>query len=163
MIGSLLAVPDADQDRFSGWVTGMLAPRGREELVDAIGRIHCFLIDLVAARRAAPGDDLLSDLIAARDEEDRLTEDELVSLAFLILLAGSENVQHVIANGLLTLLTHPEQLAELRERPALFPAAVEELLRHAQPIQTTIRRFATEPVELGGVLIPAGDTVLLCL
>ncbi|GHB52693.1 cytochrome P450 hydroxylase [Streptomyces cirratus] len=163
VIGSLLAVPDADQDRFSGWVTGMLAPRGREELVDAIGRIHCFLIDLVAARRAAPGDDLLSDLIAARDEEDRLTEDELVSLAFLILLAGSENVQHVIANGLLTLLTHPEQLAELRERPALFPAAVEELLRHAQPIQTTIRRFATEPVELGGVLIPAGDTVLLCL
>lgn len=163
VIGSLLGVPDADQDRFSGWVTGMLAPRGREELVEAIGRIHRFLIDLVADRRAAPGDDMLSDLIAARDEEDRLSEDELVSLAFLILLAGSENVQHVIANGLLTLLTHPRQSAELRERPELFPAAVEELLRHSQPIQTTIRRFPTEPVEFDGVPIPAGDTVLLCL
>ncbi|MFF1556429.1 cytochrome P450 [Streptomyces sp. NPDC058279] len=163
VIGSLLGVPHVDQDRFSGWVTAMLAPRGHAELVDAIGRIHRFLVDLVADRRAAPGDDMLSDLIAARDEGDRLTEDELVSLAFLILLAGSENVQHVIANGLLTLLTHPGQLAELRERPALFPAAVEELLRHAQPIQTTIRRFATEPVEFGGVVIPAGDTVLLCL
>ncbi|THA52914.1 cytochrome P450 [Streptomyces sp. A1136] len=163
VIGSLLGVPDADQDRFSGWVTAMLAPRGREELVEAIGRIHRFLIDLVADRRTAPGDDMLSDLIAARDEEDRLSEDELVSLAFLILLAGSENVQHVIANGLLTLLAHPRQLAELRELPELFPAAVEELLRHAQPIQTTIRRFPTEPVEFGGVPIPAGDTVLLCL
>ncbi|MBT2406835.1 MULTISPECIES: cytochrome P450 [unclassified Streptomyces] len=163
VVGALLDVPAEDQDRFSGWVAGMLAPRTREELVTAIGSIHRFLVDLVAERRARPGEDMLSSLIAARDDEDRLTEDELVSLAFLILMAGSENVQHVISNGVLALLSHPDQLASLRAHPDLLPEAVEELLRYAQPIQTTIRRFPTEPVEIAGVPVPAGDTVLLCL
>lgn len=163
VIGALLDLPADDQDRFSGWVTGMLAPRTREELETAIGNIQRFLIDLVAERRARPGEDMLSSLISARDEEDRLTEDELVSLAFLILMADSENVQHVISNGVLTLLSHPDQLATLQAHSALLPEAVEELLRYAQPIQTTIRRFPTEPVEIAGIPIPAGDTVLFCL
>ncbi|MCJ0873065.1 cytochrome P450 [Streptomyces sp. AP-93] len=163
VIGDLLAVPEADQQRFSGWVSGMLAPTTRDGLVEAIERIHRFLIDLVAQRRAAPGDDILSSLISARDAEDRLTEDELVSLTFLILMAGSENVQHLISNGLLTLITHPDQLAALRARPDLLPEAVEELLRYANPNHTAIRRFATETVEIGGVRIPSGDTVLFAL
>ncbi|WP_240805182.1 cytochrome P450 [Streptomyces sp. A1547] len=162
-IGALLHVPAPDQDRFSGWIATMLAPRSKEELVAAIGHVHRFLVDLVAQRRARPGDDMLSSLIAARDEEDRLTEDELVSLAFLILMAGSETVQHVISGGVLTLLTHPDQLAALRAEPARLPEAVEELLRYAGPSQTAVRRFPTEPVEIGGVRIPAGDTVLFCL
>ncbi|WP_067356079.1 cytochrome P450 [Streptomyces noursei] len=117
---------------------------------------------LIDARRAAPGDDLLSSLIAARDD-DRLSEDELVSLAFLLLMAGTENVQHLIGGGLLTLLRHPEQLAALRRRPELMPEAVEELLRCAHPNQMAIRRFPTEAVEIAGTRIPAGDTVLLSL
>ncbi|MGW7438435.1 cytochrome P450 family protein [Streptomyces sp. NPDC054849] len=163
VIGALLDVPAGDQERFSAWISTMLSPRSREGLSQAIGDIHGFLTDLVALRRAAPGDDVLSGLIAARDEEDRLTEDELVSLAFLILGAGSENVQHVISAGILTLLEHPDQLAELRARPARMADAVEELLRYTSPNQTAIRRFPTEPVEIGGVRIPAGDTVLFSL
>ncbi|GGU05865.1 cytochrome P450 family protein [Streptomyces violascens] len=163
LIGDLLAVPEADRDAFSGWVTAMLDPASSGELVAAIGHIHRFLLDLVAARRAEPGDDLLSELIAARDEGDRLSEDELVSLAFLILMAGSENTQHVISSGILVLLSHPDQLAALRADPGLMPGAVEELLRYVNPNQMAIRRFPTEPVAIGGVTVPAGDTVLLCL
>ncbi|MEU9719966.1 cytochrome P450 [Streptomyces sp. NPDC047976] len=163
VIGDLFAVPEADRERFSGWVLTMLDPAGREELARAVGEIHRFFTALVAERRAAPGEDVLSGLIAARDLDDRLSEDELVSLAFLVIMAGSENVQHLIGNGLFTLLTHPEQLELLRQKPELLPDAVEELLRHSLANQTAIRRFPTEPVEIGGVRIPAGDTVLLSL
>ncbi|MFF4739727.1 cytochrome P450 [Streptomyces sp. NPDC001262] len=163
VIGDLLGVPEADRRPFSEWVGTMLTPEHPGQVVEAIGRVHRFLEELVAARRAAPGDDLLSALIAARDEGDRLSEDELVSLAFLILMAGSENVQHLISGGLLTLLQHPEQLAALRAEPELLPGAVEELLRYALPNQMAIRRFPVEPVEIGGVAVPAGDTVMLCL
>ncbi|MCX5377824.1 cytochrome P450 [Streptomyces sp. NBC_00091] len=163
VIGDLFAVPEGDRERFSRWVAGMLTPASREELAGAVQEMHRFFVGLVAARRAAPGGDVLSGLIAARDAEDRLNEDELVSLAFLILMAGSENVQHLLGNGLFALLTHPGQLAALRERPELLPEAVEELLRYAHANHTAIRRFPTEPVEIGGVRIPAGDTVLLSL
>ncbi|WP_171163413.1 cytochrome P450 [Streptomyces sp. I05A-00742] len=163
VIGDLLAVPEADRKPFSGWVATMLAPEHPGQIAEAVDLIHRFLVDLVAARRAAPGDDLLSDLVAVRDGSDRLSEDELVSLAFLLLMAGSENAQHLISVGLLTLFRHPDQLAAVRAEPALLPAAVEELLRHAHANQMAIRRFPTEPVEIGGVRIPAGDTVLLCL
>ncbi|MFH7595099.1 cytochrome P450 [Streptomyces racemochromogenes] len=163
VIGDLLAVPEEAYERFAGWIGSMLLPRGREEPAGAVRNVHGFLVRLVADRRAAPGDDVLSGLIAARDRGDRLSEDELVSLAFLILMAGSETVQHLISGGLLTLLTHEEQLAALRERPELLPEAVEELFRYAVPNHTAIRRFPTEPVEIGGVRIPAGDTVLFSL
>ncbi|MFI5987019.1 cytochrome P450 [Streptomyces sp. NPDC051555] len=163
IIGDLFVVPAEEQGQFSEWISGMLAPTSKEELVRSIGGIHQYLVDLVASRRATPGDDILSGLIAARDEEDRLTEDELVSLAFLILGAGSENVQHQISNAVVTLLDHPDQLSELREKPELLAAAVEELLRYAHPNLSAIRRFPTEPVDVGDVRIPAGDTVLFSL
>ncbi|MFJ3927452.1 cytochrome P450 [Streptomyces sp. NPDC090022] len=163
VIGDLLGVPDADREPFAALGRQMLAPRRPQDVAEAVGGLHRLLVDLVAVRRSAPGGDLLSALIAARDEADRLSEDELVSLAFLILLAGVENTQAVISGGVLTLLEHPEQLAALRRDPALLDEAVEELLRHAHPNQTAIRRFPTEAVEIGGVRIPAGETVLLCL
>ncbi|MEV8070536.1 cytochrome P450 [Streptomyces sp. NPDC085995] len=163
VIGDILAVPERERADFSGWVATMLAPPGGAELARAIERIHAYLVDLVARRRAHPGDDLLSDLVEARDAGDRLTENELVSLAFLLLMAGSENVQHMISNGLFTLLSRPDQLAAVRSAPDLLPAAVEELFRFAHPNHTAIRRFPTEDVRIGGVLVPAGDTVLFSL
>ncbi|MEU3751634.1 cytochrome P450 [Streptomyces olivoreticuli] len=163
VIGDLLGVPEADRGPFSSAVSTMFAPEHPGQVAEAVERIHRFLLGLVAARRAEPGDDLLSALIAARDEGDRPGEDELVSLAFLILMAGSENTQHLISGGLLTLFGHPAQLAEVRADPSLLPDAVEELLRYAHPNQMAIRRFPTEPVDIGGVRIPPGDTVLLCL
>ncbi|MFJ2202737.1 cytochrome P450 [Streptomyces violaceusniger] len=163
VIGDLLAVPEADRRRFSTWVSNMLTPESRQQIKEAVENIHAFLLDLVAARRGALGDDMLSALIAVRDEGDQLTEDELVSLAFLLLMAGSENAQHLISAGLVTLLQRPEQVAELRAEPGLLPEAVEELLRYTHPNQMAIRRFPTEPIEIGGTPIPAGDTVMLCL
>lgn len=163
VVADLLAVPVADRPAFSAWADTMLDPSGREQLATAVAEIHRFLLDLVAARRADPGTDLLSALITARDEGDRLSEDELVSLAFLILLAGSENSRHLISTGLLTLFQHPGQLAALRADPGLIPQAVEELLRHAHPNHMAIRRFPTQDVEIAGTRVPAGDTVLLCL
>ncbi|QKW07992.1 cytochrome P450 [Streptomyces sp. NA04227] len=163
VIGDLFAVPDADRPAFSGWVATMLLPEDPRQIPEAVRQIHGYFVDLVAERRRTPGDDLLSELIAARDEGDRLSENELVSLAFLILLAGSENAQHLISGGLLTLLRHPAQLAELRADFSLMPETVEELLRHVNANQTAIRRFATEPIELGGTTIPRGDTVMLSL
>ncbi|MGW2669288.1 cytochrome P450 family protein [Streptomyces sp. NPDC001272] len=147
VIGDLLGVPQEAYGRFAGWIATMLVPGSREELAGAVREVHRFLVELVAAR----------------DGGDRLSEDELVSLAFLILMAGSETVQHLISGGLLTLLTHEEELEALRERPGLLPEAVEELFRYAVPNHSAIRRFPTEPVEIGGVRIPAGDTVLFSL
>ncbi|MEU5207938.1 cytochrome P450 [Streptomyces sp. NPDC020742] len=163
VMGELFDVPEAGRRPFADWVSQMLAPAYPGQVGEAVTAIHGFLLDLVAARRRTPGTDLLSGLIAARDHDDALSEDELVSLAFLILMAGSENAQHLISNGVHTLLQHPDQLAELRSRPALLPHAVEELLRYVHPNQMAIRRFPTSPVRIGGVEIPAGDTVLLCL
>ncbi|MGO4430069.1 cytochrome P450, partial [Streptomyces sp. MCAF7] len=140
-----------------------------------------FYTGLIASKREEPGDDLLSDLIAVRDDAgggvgegsvgeggageggDRLTEDELTSLAFLLLMAGYENVTHLIGNAVLSLLDHPALLRELRERPAGIAAAVEEFARHDGPAPLAIRRFPLEDVEIGGVTVPAGETVLLSL
>ncbi|MFE0130211.1 cytochrome P450 [Streptomyces sp. NPDC059037] len=163
VISDLLAVPESDRRPFAAWVRNMFTPEHPGQIRDAVSAIHAFLGGLVENRRRSPGDDLLSALISARDEGDRLSEDELVSLAFLILMAGVENVQHLISAGLLTLLRHPDQLAEIRSNPGLLPSAVEELLRYAHPNQMAIRRFATEIIEIGGVQIPKGDTVMLCL
>jgi len=163
VIGDLLAVPNEDRLAFSSWVATMFAPDHPGQVGEAINTIQKFLTNLVAERRRALSNDLLSDLITAQDEGDKLSEDELVSLAFLILMAGSENVQHVITTGLLTLLQHPEQMEEMRDDLGLLPHAVEEILRYAHPNQMAIRRFPLEDIEIGGVRIPKGETVMLCL
>jgi cytochrome P450 len=163
VIGDLLEIPRADRTSVGEWVGTMFALESRHQVADAIDRVHHYLLDLVAARRANPGDDLLSALIAARDDDDRLSENELVSLAFQLLAAGIENVHHVISGGLLTLLRHPDQLADVRADPSLLPAAVEEILRYAHPNLLALRRFTTEPVTIADQPIPPGDTVMLCL
>jgi len=154
VIGDLLGVPDADRVAFAGWTSAMFAPAHPRDAANGIGSMQKFLLDLVDTRRSEPGDDLLSALIQARDEQDRMSENELVSLAFLLLLAGVENVGHVIAAGVLTLLEHPSAVADPSD-------VVEELLRLAVPAHFAIRRFALEDIQVGDVTIPAGDTVLL--
>lgn len=154
VIGDLLGVPDADRAAFAGWTSAMFAPAHPRDAANGIASMQKFLLDLVDSRRSEPGDDLLSAIIQARDEQDRMSENELVSLAFLLLLAGVENVGHVIAAGVLLLLEQPAA----REDPA---HVVEELLRLAVPAHFAIRRFALEDIPVGDVTIPAGDTVLL--
>ena len=118
---------------------------------------------LLAAKRHEPADDLLSALIAARDEADRLSENELVSMAFLLLVAGHETTVNLIASGVLALLLNPAELARLRADPSLIGGAVEELLRYVNPVNNATFRCAAEPVEIGGVRISRGDPVLVAL
>ncbi|GAA2635028.1 cytochrome P450 [Streptomyces axinellae] len=163
VICDLFQVPEEERRPFASWVTTMIAMADPRAVAEAITSVHGFLRSLVDRRRKDPRDDLLSALIHARDEGDRLSEDELCSLAFLVLGAGIENVQHTLSAGVLALLGDPDTLGALRAEPALRTAAVEEVLRLAHPNHTALRRFPREDIEYGGVTLPAGDTVLLGL
>lgn len=165
VICDLLGIPDEHRRDFRVWTDVLVAPdparpsAAKEAVVAMLG----FFTQLLAAKRKEPADDLLSDLIAVRDEGDRLTEDELMSLVFLILFAGYENTVQLIGNAVLGLLTHPDQLAALRATPDRLPATVEEFARHEGPALLAIRRFPVEDVTIGGVTVAAGETVLLSL
>ncbi|WP_030564617.1 cytochrome P450 family protein [Streptomyces aureocirculatus] len=164
-ICDLLGVPATHRRDFTDWTDALIAPdparphRAKDTVVAMLG----FYTGLIADKRKAPGDDLLSDLIAARDEGDRLSEDELTSLAFLLHFAGYENAVQLIGNSVLALLTHPHQLAALRADPARLAGAVEEFMRYDTSAVFSIRRFAREDVTIGGVTVPAGETVFLGL
>ncbi|HEY6423142.1 MAG TPA: cytochrome P450 [Pseudonocardiaceae bacterium] len=162
VICELLGVPTQRRDEFGGWstivVTGVLA--GRDALVAASTAMVGYLRELVDTKRATPADDLLSALVTARDGQDRLSEDELTSMVFLLLVAGHETTVNLIGNGVRALLTHPEQLALLRAQPHRLPEAIEELLRFDGPLQVATFRRTTEPVHLAGITIPAGETVI---
>ncbi|KAB7845470.1 cytochrome P450 family protein [Streptomyces mobaraensis] len=161
----LLGIPQERRLDFRAWTDALITPDpARPEAArEAVGNMIRFFTGLIAAKRAEPADDLLSDLIAVRDAGDRLSEDELTSLAFLLLFAGYENTVHLIANSVLALLDHPEELRALRKNPDGLAAAVEELNRWDGPGPLAIRRFPLEDVEIGGVTVPAGETVLLSL
>ncbi|MEU3050985.1 cytochrome P450 [Streptomyces sp. NPDC006984] len=166
VICDLLGVPASHRRDFRSWTTALIAPDPARphEAKEAIAAMLGFFTELMAHKRREPADDLLTDLIAVRDTEgDRLTEDELMSLAFLILFAGYENTVQMIGNAILTLLQHPDQMALLRQDPSRITAAVEELARYEGPALLAIRRFPIRDVTIGGVHIPAGETVLLSL
>jgi cytochrome P450 len=164
VICELLGVPAGDRDDFRAWSATIVANSAAPEVFHAHATAMVrYFTALLAAKRRESGDDLLSALIAARDEEDRLSEDELVSMAFLLLVAGHETTVNLIASGVLALLLNPAELARLRAEPALIGGAVEELLRYVNPVNHTTFRCAAEPVEIGGVRISRGDPVLVAL
>ncbi|MFF7974663.1 cytochrome P450 [Streptomyces sp. NPDC007905] len=165
VICDLLGVPEEHRMDFRAWTDCLVAPdparpeAGKEAVVAMLG----FFTRLLADKRRTPAGDLLSDLIAVRDEGDRLSEDELMSLAFLILFAGYENTVQLIGNSVLALLRHPDQLASLRRDPEQLPTAVEEFARYEGPALLAIRRFSVEDVTIAGVTVPAGETVWVSL
>ena len=165
VICDLLGVPHEHRRDFRVWTNPLVTPDPASPDVtkQAVMAMLGFFTGLLADKRKEPADDLLSDLIAVQEEGDRLTEDELMSLAFLILFAGYENTVQLIGNAVSTLLRHPEQLAALRTDPSRLPAAVEEFARHEGPALLAIRRFPVEDVTIGEVVVPAGETVLLSL
>jgi cytochrome P450 len=167
VIAEMLGLPAAEAGRCRAWTVtaGRVldpnqTPEQLAQAIEAIGHLSDHIRQHVAERRRTPGDDLLSVLIAAEEDGERLTEDELVSTANLLFGAGHETTVNLIGNGLLALLRHPDQLAMLAGEPALVPNAVEELLRYDSPAQL-IRRWAREDLELGGVQLAAGDELLL--
>ncbi|MET7343334.1 cytochrome P450 [Streptomyces sp. NPDC058369] len=165
VICDLLGVPDHHRVDFRGWTHALVAPDPARPAAtrEAVAAMLGFFTELLADKRRRPADDLLSDLIGVREASDALGDDELMSLAFLLLLAGFENTVHLLGNAVFALLRHPRQLALVREDPALLPGAVEELARFDGPALLAIRRFATEDLVLGGVTVGAGQTVLLSL
>ncbi len=161
VICELVGIPASDRDKFQAWSHAIVSSVGAPgEFRGAAVAMYHYFTDLVAAKRQAPADDLLSALIAARDEEDSLDERELIAMLFLLLVAGHETTTNLIASGTLALLTHPSELVRLRADPSLLPAAVEELLRYANPLNHATDRFTVEPVQIGGVTIPAREWVL---
>jgi cytochrome P450 len=167
VICELLGVPVADQGDFRTWTATAVADTSPAELARSHAMaMTSYLIALIEAKRRDPADDLLSALIAARDDADRLTEAELVSMVFLLLVAGHETTVNLIASGVLALLLNPAELARLRDfgsDPALTAGAVEELLRYVNPVSNATFRCAAEPVEIGGVRIGRGDAVFVAL
>ncbi|UUV32067.1 cytochrome P450 [Amycolatopsis roodepoortensis] len=163
VICELLGISAEERPDFRSWTDQMLAPARPEDLGIAMESLWQYLVRLAAVKRATPGDDLISALIEERDVDDRMSEEELISALFLILGAGYENVVHQIGNGLAAVLTRPQILARLREDHTLLSSTVEELVRFTSPAQLAIRRFPTVDVAIGGVTIPAGDTVMLSL
>lgn len=122
-----------------------------------------FIRRLIKARRADPRDDLTTALVQAEEAGEKLSEDELVAMIFVLLVAGHETTVNLIGNGMLALLEHTDQLEKLRNDPALIKSAVEELLRYASPVETGTERFAREDVTIGSVTIPRGALVLVAL
>jgi pimeloyl-[acyl-carrier protein] synthase len=169
VICEMLGVPAADQDIFKSWSTDIARsldaailpadsdaiPRGR----DARLGLADYFRSLIATRRKDPKPDLLSALIAAEEEGNKLSEGELVSTCMLLLIAGHETTVNLIGNGLLALLQHPDQLRALRDDPGLIQTGVEELLRFDGPVQRTGRMTTTE-VEIGGKRIPRDSVVV---
>jgi cytochrome P450 len=164
VICELLGVREEDRAEFAGWSKTLLSAAALpEEMQAAAQNMLTYLTGLIAQKRAEPAEDLLSDLVHASDDGDSLSEPELVSMAFLLLVAGHETTVNLIANAVLALLREPEQLARLRAEPELLPGAVEEFLRFDGPIHLATLRFTAEPVEVGGVTIPENEFVLVSL
>ncbi|CAL9481665.1 Cytochrome P450 monooxygenase PikC [Streptomyces sp. enrichment culture] len=167
VIAEMLGVPESDRVLLRPWsaaICGMYEPNPPPEAarraVSASVEFSDYLRGLIAARREAPGDDLVSALIAAHDEDDRLTEQEMVSTCALLLNAGHEATVNATVNGWWALFRDPGQLAALRADPTLVPAAVEELLRYDTPLQL-FARWVLDDIEIDGTVIPRGAELAL--
>ncbi|HZV51155.1 MAG TPA: cytochrome P450 [Candidatus Dormibacteraeota bacterium] len=166
VICELLGVPFEDRHAFREWSNAIVLFSRRRvagDLEAAQRGLRRYLEGLIEDKRRRPADDLLSALVALREEGDRLSDDELLAMAALLLIAGHETTVNLIGNGMLALLQHPAELAALRADPSLVPSAVEELLRFDGPVETATWRLALEPVELHGHRIEPGDLVIPAL
>ncbi|AWW37785.1 cytochrome P450 [Streptomyces sp. AS58] len=165
VISELLGVPLDDRYEFQQWTDDLLVrgerPPDPAVMNEAWRRMRAYLTKLLEIRRSEPADDLLSALISARDDEHRLNEDELIAMVFLLLVAGYITTVNLIGSGIAALLAHPDQLRLLRDDPELLPDAIEEFLRYDGPVSPGIARFAREEVEIAGVSVPRGATVLI--
>jgi cytochrome P450 len=169
VICEMLGVPVRDHERFKAW--GLDIARGLDAIMlpadsevgqrSVSGRraLAEYFRELIAARRAAPRDDMLSALIAAEEAGDKLDEEELLATCILLLVAGHETTVNLIGNGTLALLRHPDQLQKLREHPGLIVTAVEELLRFDGPVQRTAR-IPSEDITIGGRTIAKGEMAM---
>jgi cytochrome P450 len=165
VICELLGIPEADWHLFLSWTAGMASTStvSAEQEQAIYLAMFSYFGELFAHRRERPGDDLVTGLVQARDNQDRLTETELLFFSVSLLVGGRETTAHQITNMVYTLLTHPRQLGLLRASPELIPDAVEEMLRYIVLGSAINPRNATADVELGDVLVRAGEPVLAAI
>ncbi len=157
VIAELLGVPTEDQEKFKHWSDAVVSTN-REAAMQAGKEMGQYFKRITDLRRAAPKDDLISELIAAQVDGQHLTDGELISFYTLLLVAGNETTTNLIGNALWSFAEHPETLDMLRANPALMPTAVEEVLRYRSPVQRLIR-ITTKETTLGGHTIAAGQLV----
>ena len=162
VIAELLGVPAEDRSRFRRWADELLRPPGDPSRDSAEEQFTAYVDAQIARKRAEPADDLVSALVAGRQEE-RLSEAELRGTVFLLLIAGYETTTNLLGNGMLALLRHPDQYALLRARPDLVPNAVEEFLRYDAPVERSSLRMAAEDLEIAGTPVPEGSIVMAAL
>ncbi|BAZ48321.1 cytochrome P450 like protein [Nostoc sp. NIES-4103] len=169
VISRLLGVPKEDQDQLHQWsnvfsriLDSLVSLEEFEAMNEVTKGFKEYFRALIAKREKQPQGDLISALIAAREQTDKLSQDELLATCIMLFTTGEESTVNTIGNGMLALLNHPDQIEQLKREPTLIQSAVEEILRYDSPVQTTTR-IATVNFEIGNQTIQAGEKVVLCL
>ncbi len=170
VIAELLGVPPENYETFKRWSDGVVAGAARTQpweepppdFLDSVANLRGYFSEQIALRRERPGADLISALVAAHDDAEALSAEELLAFVILLLLAGNETTTNLLGNGMLALGQHPQQMELLRREPERIRDAVEEIVRYDSPVQATAR-FATQEVDLGGTAIPAGAPVFVLI
>lgn len=166
VIARILGVPVEDNDKFHRWSKTIVSAGSSKNVFAVIPSVMSFMRymkKLIKERRTAPKDDLISALIQARDGSEQLSEDEMLGMIFLLLVAGHETTVNLIGSGTLALLEHPDQLAKLRREPELIKSAIEELVRYVCPLEMATERYAREDITVAGTTIPRGELVMAVL
>jgi cytochrome P450 len=167
VISEMLGVSSADRNQFRIWSNMILDATGNpaafSDLREELGKFHAYVRNLVEEKRQHPAEDLLSQLIATETSGDKLSEGELVSMVFLLIVAGHETTVNLIGNGVLALLSNPSQLEKLKQDPTLIKTAIEEFLRYRSPVMTSTTRWAREDITFEGQQIKRGEQVLAIL
>ena len=169
VIAEMLGVPDDRQHEFKKWSDAIIAsiavvpgsppPPGSIEASDALRE---FFTEEIRRHRQSPGDDLVSVLVGAHDEQEALSAEELLAFVILLLIAGNETTTNLIGNGLLALGRHPDQMKLLRREPQLMASAIEEMIRYDSPVHSTVR-VARKDTNIGGTDVAAGSIVMVLL
>jgi len=168
VISDLLGIPREDRERIRGYTENLLrvdrrrgpmSPEGREKLL----AFTDYLRDLFEVKRKNPQNDMMTDLVRAEEDGQKLDEDELLSMVFILFLAGHVTTVNLIANGVVALLTHPRELDKLKADPSLAKGVVEETLRFWGPVDFLSRRIAREDLEIGGAFVPKGEPLMVGL
>jgi cytochrome P450 len=168
VIAELLGVSAEDRNRFREWSNAAVSEDTTQEYMEKVLLPHMqaftdYLRAMFEEKRRNPKDDLISGLVRAEEAGDKLSEDELLAMVFLLLVAGHETTVNLIGNGMLALLQHPDQLQKLKDDPSLIKPAIEELLRYDGPVETSTERFARKDIAIGGTVIPKGEMVMVVI
>ena len=162
IIADLLEIPAPDRLRFHAWSRAMIATSSGVDVLRALPSIWLmmrYLRQLFAQRRINPRDDLVTSLVQAEEAGERLSEEELLAMVILLLIAGYETTVNLIAGGTLALIQHPQQRDRLRQNPALAASAIEELLRYTSPLEIASARLVREEIAIASMIIPRGELV----